>query len=351
MKRFLTVAVVLCLGSAAWVISGAASASTAGTWTLTPPQSTVLSAQPQQPLAGANTSNWSSQSKGAIAVKFGLFQQPGPFVFQSIASDNPAGQPLFDQPGVSGTFFSQPDDFSALTFTPTTPFPLTQLSELRTNYLFSMGNCHGGALRWSVELAGGNIHVYYGDNPNFTDCISTPNNQSGQNLVTFTDSRYDTSQLPGGTFYDTLTGALSKYGAQNVLSASLVIDAGWVGCPDPAANGTFVPGPSCGDQQLTPSNVTVNGNTFVPASGPPTQTCNLSQTAYIHVTKLSGVPPTGTVTPASVQKADNNGIFRVADCKYMYNLAIPSLAGVGTYRVDIDIPNGTVIGSATFGIK
>lgn len=348
MKRFVTVANVLCLGSAAWAFSGAASASTAGTWTLTPPQRTVLSAQPQQPLAGANTTNWSSQSRGAIPVKFGVFQQPGPFVFQSIASDNPAGQPLF---GAGGTFETEPDDFSALTFTPTTAFPLTQLSELMANYSFSIGNCHGGALRWSVELPGGNINVYYGDYPNFTDCIFTPNNQGGQNLITFTDKRYDTSELLGGTFYDTLAGALTKYGTQTVLSASLVIDAGWFGCPAGAVTGTVVPGPSCGDQRLTPSNVTVNGNTFVPASGPPTETCNLSQTAYIHVTKLSGVPPTGPVTPAPVQKADNNGIFRVADCKYMYNLAIPSLTGVGTYRVDIDIPNGTVIGSATFGVK
>jgi hypothetical protein len=41
---------------------------------------------------------------------------------------------------------------------------------------------------------------------------------------------------------------------------------------------------------------------------------------------------------------DNNGIYRIVDCKDMYNLATSSLSGVGTYTV------GATIGSTTFTI-
>ena len=49
--------------------------------------------------------------------------------------------------------------------------------------------------------------------------------------------------------------------------------------------------------------------------------------------------------------ADDDNLFRVVDCKYKYNLSIPSLEGAGTYRVKNwvdgesvptpDSPNGT----------
>ena len=42
----------------------------------------------------------------------------------------------------------------------------------------------------------------------------------------------------------------------------------------------------------------------------------------------------------SVQPTDSDGIFRVVDCKLMYNLATSSLSGVGTYTVSAVI-NGT----------
>ena len=41
----------------------------------------------QQPINSANTSNWSSKSKGAIPVMFQLQTAAGPAVFQSIGSD------------------------------------------------------------------------------------------------------------------------------------------------------------------------------------------------------------------------------------------------------------------------
>lgn len=44
--------------------------------------------------------------------------------------------------------------------------------------------------------------------------------------------------------------------------------------------------------------------------------------------------------PVSIQPNDSNGIFRIVDCKLMYNLATSSLSGVGTYKVYAVI-NGT----------
>jgi len=48
----------------------------------------------------------------------------------------------------------------------------------------------------------------------------------------------------------------------------------------------------------------------------------------------------GRCKPISIQPNDANGIFRVVDCKLMYNLATSSLSGVGTYTVYAVI-NGT----------
>ena len=44
------------------------------------------------------------------------------------------------------------------------------------------------------------------------------------------------------------------------------------------------------------------------------------------------------------------GIFRIVDCKYMYNLATSSLSGVGTYTVKATI-GSTTFTVATFDLK
>jgi hypothetical protein len=71
--------------------------------------------------------------------------------------------------------------------------------------------------------------------------------------------------------------------------------------------------------------------------------------ATIAVTRTAG----GTIgsIDQSVFRAppDTGSNFRIASCQYLYNLSASAL-GVGTYRVDIKI-NGTVVGSATFGLN
>jgi probable HAF family extracellular repeat protein len=60
----------------------------------------------------------------------------------------------------------------------------------------------------------------------------------------------------------------------------------------------------------------------------------------------------GTLTPvpeSTYSKAEDGSNFRIAGCRYHYNLPARSL-GVGTYRVDISI-NGIMVGHPVFALK
>lgn len=310
MNRKSRLAVVAALGA---LITGLmippAAADTAGTWSQYPTGSEVYRAQVQQPINTANTSNWSHRSKGGIPVMFKLEVGSGPAAFESIGSD------------------TNPDnDFAFVSFTPSSPLLFSEITELSATYAFTSGNCHGGALRWSVRVSPTqSVFIYYGDLPNFTDC--TTNNQSGVNLISLTDLRYDTSQV-GGTFYDDYAGALALVGNMPIIRASLVLDAGWAG-----------------DQRLAAgTTATVNGNTYTWQSGGGafTPTCDLPP-ATIEVDTSDPVVD-GSLNEAAVQGslADEGNAFRVVDCKYQYILSIPSLEGAGTYWVVIKIDDTVV---------
>ena len=128
-----------------------------------------------------------------------------------------------------------------------------------------------------------------------------------------------------------------------MTSVTLALDSGWQ-----QSGGT-------GDRILTLGNVNVStslptSDTFSAPTGPATQTCTLP-TAQIQVIKTSG-SDLGTVNEVlSVQPADNNGVFRIVDCDYMYNLDVSTLRGAGGYSVSA-IVNGTLATNpATFMLK
>lgn len=291
---------------------------TTGTWEVYPPQATVYTTAVQQPINLDGTSNFKSTGKAVIPIKFALFSAPGPVVFQSIGSDT-----------------DTENDYSYLSFAPSTPLTFSQITNLSAVYTFTKGNCHGGALRWSVRVSPTqSVFIYYGAEPNTTDC-TTPGqatNQSGLNKIGLADLRYDTSQV-GGTFYDTYAHAQALVGSLSVLRVSLVLDGGWAG-----------------DQVLTPFNVTVNDNTFVPASGDSTPTCDLPQ-ATIQITKISGSASIAVNEPISIQPADNDAYFRIVDCRYIYNLATSSLSGPGRYQVEVIIGGSPALGAAFFDLR
>ena len=212
------------------------------------------------------------------------------------------------------------------------------LTNLSANYTFSEGDCHGGSLRWSVRITSTqSLFIYYGAEPNTLDCTTVDggvSNQTGLNMLAQSDLRYDTSQFVGGHFYDTYAHALTLLGSTPIIRASLVLDSGWGG-----------------DQMISPLlNVTVNSNTFAPATGGSTPTCTLPP-ATIQITKTSG-SPTGVVNePLTIQPADNNSQFRIAGCTYMYNLDTSSLSGAGRYKVEVVINGSPVAGAAFFDLR
>jgi hypothetical protein len=285
-----------------------------GTWEAYPGQSASYSAAVQQPINADGSSNFKANGRAVIPVKFALSQGLGAFVFESIGSDVPTA-----------------NDYSFLSFAPSTTITFNDITELSAIYAFTQGNCHVGALRWSIRTSSTqSVFVYYGDYPNFTDC--TTNSQSGLNMIGMADLRYDLTQY-GGPFYGSYAQAQALVGNLPILRASLVLDAGWGG-----------------DQRLTLTSATVNTNTFTPQPPtPPTPTCPTSQ-ALIGITKVS-MSPTGVVNePETIQPQDNNGVFRIVDCKYMYNLATGSLMGAGTYNVSATI-GSTTFPVATFDLK
>ncbi len=294
--------------------SNMVSAQTAGTWTLFPPQTTSFATSVQQPINVDGTSNFKSTGKNVIPVKFSLSVAPGPVIFQSILSDG-----------------TTDNDFSYASFTPASPLLFNQITTLSAVYDFTEGNCHGGALRWSVRVSDTqSVYIYYGGYPNFTNCTSPT--QSGANMINLSDLRYDTSQV-GGTFYDTYAHAMALVGGMPIVRASLVLDGGWAG-----------------DQVLTLTSATVNSNTLVPASGSGAQTCDLPP-ATIQITKISG-STTGLVNePISIQPNDDNLQFRIVDCKYMYNLATSSVSGPGRYKVEVVINGNPAAGAAFFDLR
>jgi len=107
-----------------------------------------------------------------------------------------------------------------------------QLGALNTDYRFETDDsCAGGSPRFQIALASpdntdtGNMFVYIGPPPNYTNCpagawLNTGDLLEGVNPV-------DTSQLDGGTFYDPYATALVKYGNYTVTGIQLVVDAGW----------------------------------------------------------------------------------------------------------------------------
>ena len=151
-----------------------------------------------------------------------------------------------------GTFTYGGVTFSGFTFTKKLRFQ--DISTLSTDYNVTDTDCGGGSPRFSIEFKNANglcsnpaatscsIFVYIGPYPNFTLCATGW--QSTGNLIGNPDLRFDTSQLAGGTFYDSYANALALAGPVKVLGIDLVVDGGWTN-----------PGPG---QDILVKNVMVN---------------------------------------------------------------------------------------------
>ena len=121
--------------------------------------------------------------------------------------------------------------------------------------LRSVPTTGGGAPRFQINTAQGNIFVYIGPPPNYTGCqmnvwVSTGDLQTETLPV-------DSSQLPGGTFYDTWTHVLAAYGSLAVTGIQLVTDGAW----------------SVGTQTVLVDNVLINDMIFTFEAEPTKESC------------------------------------------------------------------------------
>jgi hypothetical protein len=324
------------------VLTGAAVAATIvttpnGTWRAYPGQATAYAATIQQPINGDKTSNWSSKSKGAIPIMFKLSTGQGPFLFHSIFSDTATS-----------------NDYSFLDWQSATPLTFADLIELSAVYAFTDGDCAGGSLRWTVTLndAGTyrNLDIHYQPGVGGISQQMCAANTSGANLLQSSDAIYVTQEFnathPGAfssSYNNTYAEAVAELGDLPVVDVALIVDSGW------GANGDQV-------VDLTSATVATDtySETFVPqAATPLAPTCDLPA-ASLKVSRLSPAP-TGAINESTVQQSfDDGNLFRVVDCKYQYNLSIPSSLGgqAGQYKIEIQIPpNGPSVGEAYFDLR
>lgn len=102
----------------------------------------------------------------------------------------------------------------------------SQLNQLSSDYKFTQGSCGSGSPRFGAHLINGTtdgyIFFYVGPPPSYTGCplnvwANTGNLAAPTNLI-------DTTQLPGGTFYDPYSVAQTKFGAYTVDDIFVVSD-------------------------------------------------------------------------------------------------------------------------------
>ncbi|HXN91628.1 MAG TPA: hypothetical protein VN906_09100 [Candidatus Sulfotelmatobacter sp.] len=98
----------------------------------------------------------------------------------------------------------------------------SQIQNLGTDYNFTAASCGLGSPRFQINMLGKNAFVYIGPPPNYTGC--PPNVWVTTGNLAIAASFIDTSQLPGGTFYDTFASAQTKYGSVTVTGIQLVSD-------------------------------------------------------------------------------------------------------------------------------
>jgi hypothetical protein len=311
LKKFYVLFAAILVLSLAGFGAGTARAASEGTWTHYPAQATVYESAVQQPINADGSSVFRSSGNNVIPVKFSLASGTGAFVFESMASS---------------------ESYSWLKFTSSGPMTFADITTLSANYGFATGNCHGGALRWTVSTSEGSFDLFYGALPNFTDCMGS-NLQSGVNMLATGDARFDLTRV-GGTYYDTYANAVVLVGDAVIQQASLILDGGWGG-----------------DQKVNLTSATVNDNTYTaPSAAPPAPTCDLPE-ATIRVTRTDGASQGLINEPVSVQPGDDNSMFRVANCIYMYNLRASSLSGAGTYKVEVLIDGTPASNPATFKLR
>jgi hypothetical protein len=171
------------------------------------------------------------------------------------------------------------NDFGGVRFTGTGVTDFNSLTTLQAEFNVTDDACKGGSPRFEIDFAGtdNNLFVYLGTfNAGNFDCTANTWLDSG-NLLTSSDTRFDTSKFAGGTFYDTYAHAKTLLGSMAIDSISFAVDGGW----------SFDPGDK--EQTVLLRKATVNASVF---------------TWPVVVTPPAGLNPAWTCKTFKAQHAD-----------------------------------------------
>ena len=327
-------------------------AATPGSWTFYPgqpytdstssaPGSTVYKTAVRAPVNADGTSNFVAK-RGVIPIQFDGLAAPSTVVTTTRTYDPPVWQSIGSTPDDTS------DDVTFATLTPSTSLTFDDVTDVHATYEFTAGDCFGGSLRWTINVThegvATNVYVYYGT-PNGPDqTCSDGRSGSGDNLIV-TGVTPDRFEVVGLTvpMYTTYEAAQAIVGGDHVNWVSLGLDSGWKA-----------------DQRANVSDVTVNGNTWVPKTsevistdttpGTFAKTCDLPPASLTW--SKNGSTVSGAVNEAtSIQPSDDGSLYRQVDCKYIYNLSVSSLAGVGSYAVYAHIGGTDVPEPARFDLR
>lgn len=325
-----------------------ASSPTLGDWEIYPAQTyqdsssttteTAYQTAVRPPINADGSSNFPAK-RGVIPVQFDLLAGTNTITRTTRTYDPPVWQSI-------GSNTDTADDYSYATFKPSTSLTFNDVTNLSAKYAFTLGDCHGGSLRWTINVTHNgnsqNVHVYYGDPNGVQSCIGAASG-SEQNLMTTGFTNRFEIQGAGAPVYQPKADVAAVVGTDSVNWVALILDSGWGG-----------------DQKADISAITVNDNVFAPKTsedlgtvttpGTFTKTCDLPQAGLKWAE--DDATPTGAVNEAeSIQPKDTGLYYRQVDCKYIYNLDVSSLSGSGSYHVWANVGGKNVPSPAVFDLR
>jgi Collagen triple helix repeat (20 copies) len=115
--------------------------------------------------------------------------------------------------------------FGGVEFLRPTELTVGELTNLSADYKFSAGSCKDGAPRFVAFVSNGtkegNINIYVGPPPNYTEC--PPNVWKNTGNLLGPTRLVDSTQL-GGTFYEEFKETQANFGSYKVLALFVVVD-------------------------------------------------------------------------------------------------------------------------------
>jgi hypothetical protein len=291
-------------------------------------------AQIQQPINPDNTSTWPAK-RGVIPVQFKLSEQTRTTsVTQVTKTVKTEKGPSFQSR--CQTEDDPVDNYSYVSFYPESSMTIADITSLKADYEWLVGSNHGGgSLRWMIHTAAGSIEVPYGEIPNY---LTDPDpGQSGVNLITLGDNRFNTTAL-GGPYYNSWANVLNGWGGLSVHHFDLIVDGCWTGTDQVLDLHTASVNQA---SKLIPESVLVSNHSTTEESNPVVTTSAWVQTnqvpAKIVVEKqATDTTPLDVIEELSSAQGDTTGQFRQIDGKYMYNLKAETLKS-GAFKVYMNV--------------